>query len=153
MTSKMHLLRPSAPFLGASWASLVIGVGAYFIGLWNSMMNFSEKGYYFAALVLGLFAAISLQKTVRDKLENVPVTNTYVGVCWLGLLIAISLLVVGLFNAPFELSIKGFYGMAYLLSMFAVVTVQKNIRDLTYFDKISDREKEPHADGTPLREQ
>ena len=32
------------------------------------------------------------------------------------------------------LSEKGFYGMAFILSLFAIITVQKNIRDLTNDD-------------------
>ena len=37
---------------------------------------------------------------------------------------------IDLFNAgSIVLSEKGFYGMAYVLSLFAAITVQKNIRD------------------------
>src|SRR5437868_11831151 len=36
-----------------------------------------EKGYYFTVLVFGLYAAISLQKSVRDRAEGVPVTGIY----------------------------------------------------------------------------
>lgn len=133
MNNHPTTLRPTGAFVGASWASLVIGIGAYLIGLWNGPMPLNEKGFYFAILLLGLFAAISLQKTVRDKLEGIPVTNVYSGVCWAGLVIALLLLVIGLFNASFDLSVKGFYGIAYLLSLYSVVTVQKNVRDLHAF--------------------
>jgi uncharacterized membrane protein YiaA len=126
-------LRPTGAFIGASWACLIIGMGAYLIGLWNGPMALSEKGFYFGALMLGLFAAISLQKTIRDRLEGIPVTHVYYGVCWAGLLIALTMLTAGLFNATFDLSVKGFYGMAYVLSLFAVVTVQKNVRDMKAF--------------------
>jgi uncharacterized membrane protein YiaA len=131
-TNHTHL-RPTGAFVGAAWASLAIGMGAYLIGLWNGPMQLNEKGFYFGTLMLGLFAAISLQKTVRDRLEGIPVTNVYTGVCWAGLVIALLMLTVGLFNAAFDLSVKGFYGMSYLLSVFAVVTVQKNVRDLQAF--------------------
>lgn len=40
------------------------------------------------------------------------------------------LLTVGLFNASLALSEKGFYAMAFLLSLFAAVAAQKNVRDL-----------------------
>ena len=36
---------------------------------------------------------------------------------------------IGLYNATFTLAEKGFYGMAYVLSLFAAITVQKNVRD------------------------
>lgn len=121
---------PTSAFKGASWGALLIGASAYIIGLFNAAMELNEKGYYFAVLVFGLYAAVSLQKAVRDKEEGVPVTSIYYGISWLALIIAISLMGIGLYNAgSIVLSEKGFYAMAFILSIFAAVTVQKNIRD------------------------
>ncbi|MGN7388838.1 inner membrane protein YiaA [Sporosarcina sp. SAFN-015] len=121
---------PTAAFKGASWAALLIGVSAYLIGLFNAAMELNEKGYYFAILIFGLYSSVSLQKAVRDKDEGIPVTNIYYGISWLALLIAILLMGIGLYNAgSIVLSEKGFYGMAFVLSIFAAITVQKNIRD------------------------
>ena len=93
-------------------------------------MELNEKGYYFAVLVLGLYSAISLQKSVRDKEEGIPVTSIYYGISWFALIVSISLMGIGLFNAgSMVLSEKGFFGMAFILSLFASVTVQRNIRD------------------------
>ncbi|CRK84744.1 inner membrane protein YiaA [Neobacillus massiliamazoniensis] len=121
---------PTPAFKGASWAALLVGVTAYLIGLYNATMQLNEKGYYFAVLVFGLYSAVSLQKAVRDKDEGIPVTNIYYGISWFALIISISLMVIGLYNAgSIVLSEKGFYGMAFVLSLFAAITVQKNIRD------------------------
>jgi uncharacterized membrane protein YiaA len=122
--------RPTAAFVGASWGALIIGMAAYLIGLWNAQMQLNEKGYYLVLLLYGLFAAISLQKTVRDRAEGVPVTGLYVSLCWFSLMTSIGLLGIGLVNATLALSEKGFYAMAFALSLFAVVAVQKNVRDL-----------------------
>ena len=93
-------------------------------------MQLNEKGYYFAVLLFGLYASVSLQKAVRDKDEGIPVTAIYYGISWFALLASISLMVIGLYNAgSLVLSEKGFYGMAFILSLFASITVQKNIRD------------------------
>ena len=46
------------------------------------------------------------------------------------MLSALLLLLVGLWNATLVLSEKGFYGMAFALSLFGAVAVQKNTRDL-----------------------
>jgi uncharacterized membrane protein YiaA len=132
--SNMKVVRkegePTPAFKGASWAALVVGVTAYLIGLYNATMELNEKGYYFAVLILGLYSAISLQKAVRDKDEGIPVTNVYYGISWVALIVSISLMVIGLFNAgSIVLSEKGFYGMSFVLSLFAAITVQKNIRD------------------------
>ncbi|MBS4175057.1 inner membrane protein YiaA [Bacillus sp. FJAT-49736] len=121
---------PTPAFKGASWAALLVGVAAYLIGLFNATMELNEKGYYFAVLVFGLYSAVSLQKAVRDKDEGIPVTNIYYGISWIALIVSILLMSIGLYNAgSIVLSEKGFYGMAYVLSIFAAITVQKNIRD------------------------
>ena len=89
-------LKPSAAFIAASWAALFIGVIAFLIGLWNAEMELNEKGYYFTVLMFGLFAAISVQKAVRDQMEGVPVTNIYYGLAWFSTILSIVLLTVGL---------------------------------------------------------
>ncbi|MBV5310310.1 inner membrane protein YiaA [Chromatium okenii] len=136
--------RPTGAFIGASWAALFIGVLTYLAGLWNASMLLNEKGYYFTLLMYGLFAAVSLQKSVRDRLEGIPVTGIYFGLCWLSLGLAILLLAIGLSNATFSTSEKGFYAMSFILSLFAAVAVQKNIRDTASFP-----EEPPHSsDGS-----
>lgn len=122
--------QPSAAFVAASWAALLIGVIAFLIGLWNAEMELNEKGYYFTVLMFGLFSAISVQKAVRDQMEGIPVTNLYYGIAWFTTLLSIVLLTVGLWNAELEKSEKGFYAMAFVLCMFAAIAVQKNTRDI-----------------------
>lgn len=122
--------KPTTAFVAASWAALLLGAIVYLIGLWNADMQLNEKGYYFTLLMYGLFSAVSLQKSVRDRLEQVPVTNLYYSLCWVSLLLCIGLLAIGLFNADLMGSEKGFYAMAFLLALFGAVTVQKNVRDM-----------------------
>lgn len=131
---KIELQRPTAAFVGASWTAMFIGIGAYLIGLWNSNMMLNEKGFYFVVMLLGLFAAVSLQKSVRDKIENIKVTGIYIAICWTSFAVSLLLLAVGLFNATLELSEKGFYAMSFLLALFSSIAVQKNIRDLALFE-------------------
>lgn len=121
---------PTPAFVGASWLALLAGASAFMIGLWNAAMQLNEKGYYFTLLMYGLFAAVSLQKSVRDRAEGAQVSGLYFSLCWLSLLLTMLLLTVGLFHATLALSEKGFYAMAFLLSLFAAVAVQKNVRDL-----------------------
>ncbi len=121
--------RPSGAFVGASWTALLLGAGAFLAGLWNAQMALNEKGYYLTLLLYGLFSAVSLQKSVRDKVEGIRVSNMYFGLCWVSTAAAILLLGVGMWNATLTLSEKGFYGMAFALSLFAAVAVQKNVRD------------------------
>ncbi len=131
---KIELQKPTAAFVGASWTAMFIGVGAYLIGLWNSNMLLNEKGFYFVVMLLGLFAAVSLQKSVRDKIENIKVTGIYIAICWVSFAVSLLLLAIGLFNATLELSEKGFYAMSFLLALFSSIAVQKNIRDLALFE-------------------
>lgn len=123
--------KPSNAFIGASWLALLVGAITFMVGLWNASMQLNEKGYYFTIFMYGLFSAVSLQKSVRDRMEGIPVTGIYFGLCWVSTGLAILLLAVGLFNATLAASEKGFYAMAFLLSLFAAVAVQKNVRDLS----------------------
>lgn len=132
--------KPTPAFIGASWFVLLIGVTTYLIGLWNANMELNEKGYYLVILFFGLFSVISLQKTIRDRDEGIPVTNIYYGLAWVCVGISLIFLVVGLWNAEMLLSEKGFYGLAMVLSLFAVITVQKNVRDVAVFEKNSPKQ-------------
>lgn len=127
--------KPSNAFVGASWVALGTGMTGYLIGLWRSDMQLNEKGYYFTILMYGLYSVVSLQKAVRDKLENIPVTEIYQGLSWFSVILSIVLLTVGLWNAALLPSEKGFYAFAFLLSLFAAVAVQKNIRDIQAADR------------------
>ena len=127
--------KPSLAFIGASWIALGAGMIGFFVGLWNAQMLLSEKGYYFTVLMYGLFSVVSVQKSVRDRMENVPVTDIYYGLAWFSTLLAIVLLVIGLWNASLLGSEKGFYAFSFLLSLFGAITVQKNTRDAQNFDK------------------
>ena len=120
---------PSTAFVGASWIALGAGVIGYLVGLFRAEMLLNEKGYYFTVLMFGLFGVISLQKSVRDRLENIPVTDLYYGICWFATLLSITLLTIGLVNAAILPSEKGFYAFSFLLSIFGAITVQKNTRD------------------------
>jgi uncharacterized membrane protein YiaA len=127
-------LKPSNAFVGASWMTLLIGISAFCIGLFNAEMALNEKGYYFTILLFGLFSVISVQKSVRDRLEGIAVTDLYYGISWFSTIAAVVLLIIGLWNADMLLSEKGFFGMAFALSLFASIAVQKNTRDLKQFD-------------------
>jgi uncharacterized membrane protein YiaA len=121
--------KTSNAFIAASWVALGTGVIGYLVGLWRAEMLLNEKGYYFTILMFGLFSVVSLQKSVRDKLENYPVTDLYYGLCWFATILSIVLLVIGLWNASLLPSEKGFYAFAFLLAMFGAIAVQKNTRD------------------------
>ncbi|ESP91166.1 inner membrane protein YiaA [Pseudoalteromonas luteoviolacea] len=119
----------SKAFNIASIIVLAIGIVTYCIGLFNAQMQLNEKGYYLVILLYGLFSAISLQKSIRDKQENISTSSIYQLLSLISTGAAILLLMVGLYNANLLLSEKGFYGIAYLMSLYAAVAVQKNIRD------------------------
>jgi len=126
-------IKPTPAFIGAAWVSLGIGLISYCIGLWNSTMLLNEKGYYFTVILFGLFSAISVQKCVRDRAEGIEVTDIYYGLSWFTTITSIILLVVGLRNADLWLSEKGFFGMSFTLALFSAIAVQKNTRDLKYY--------------------
>ena len=127
--------KPSGAFIAASWLALGVGMLGYLIGLWRAEMALNEKGYYFTILMYGLFSVVSVQKSVRDRLEGIPVTDIYYGLSWFSTILSITLLVVGLWNATLLPSEKGFYGISFLLGLFGSIAVQKNTRDSQSFEK------------------
>ena len=140
--------KPTKAFRIASLAALVVGVAAYFIGLYNAPMALNEKGYYFTIMLFGLFSVVSLQKTVRDKMEGVPATKAYFLASAVATASAIVLLVIGLLNAELLLSEKGFFGMAFTLSLFAAITVQKNVRDSQTTDESRNTKSDTQSSAT-----
>jgi uncharacterized membrane protein YiaA len=137
MAIKNHCMtqKPSAAFIGASWVALGTGVLAFLIGLWNAALELHIKGYFFTVMMFGLFAAVSVQKCVRDRMEGIPVTNIYYGLSWTATIMAIVLITTGLWHAVLSRAEKGFYGISFMMSMFSAIAVQKNTRDLEQANK------------------
>ncbi len=133
--------KPSNAFIAASWVALGAGMLGFLTGLWRAQLQLNEKGYYFTVLMFGLFAVVSVQKSVRDRLEGIPVTDIYYGLSWFSTILSIILLVVGLWNATMLPSEKGFYAFAFLLAMFGAIAVQKNTRDSQQATKKEDAPK------------
>ena len=106
-----NMNKPTKAFRIASLAALIVGVGAYFIGLYNAPMA------YFLASAVATGSAIVL-------------------------------LVIGLLNAELLLSEKGFFGMAFTLSLFAAITVQKNVRDSQTTDESCQTKSDTQSSDT-----
>ncbi len=121
--------KPSSAYVGATYASLLVGALGFLVGLWNASMQLNEKGYYFTLLAFGLYAAVSLQKAVRDRNEGIPVSNTYFGMSYIAVGLSLLLLVVGLWNATMLLPEKGYYAMCFVLSLYSAISTQKLVRD------------------------
>ncbi|WP_311776123.1 YiaA/YiaB family inner membrane protein [Paractinoplanes abujensis] len=66
---------------------------------------------------------------MRDRAEGVPVSGLYLCLAWGVVGFSVVLPAVGLFNSTMALSEKGFYGLAFAMTLFAVIAVQKNVRD------------------------
>ena len=126
--------KPSGAFVAASWIALGSGMIGYLAGIWGAQLVLSEKGYYFTIMMYGLFAVVSVQKSVRDRLEGIPVPDIYYGISWFSTILSIVLLTVGLWNSEILPSEKGFYAFSFLLALFGAIAVQKNTRDSKNFD-------------------
>lgn len=137
---KEFIQKPTSAYIGATWGVSIIGLLSYCIGLWNASMELNEKGYYFAILLMGVYAVISLQKAVRDKVEKIKTSEMYYGISWVIVIASLLLLIIGLRNADLLLSEKGFYGISYLLSLFGAITIQKNNRDTEFINTTNEKE-------------
>ncbi len=54
-------------YYGISWFSTVLSILLLVIGLWNADLLRSEKGFYGMSFTLSLFAAVAVQKNIRDS--------------------------------------------------------------------------------------
>jgi len=118
------------PYTLTAAACLLLGGAGFLFGLTNATtLALSEKGYYLTLLAFGLFAAVSIQKNVRDQEAGLPVPRAYALMSYLAGVLALGLLVVGLLNATLALSEKGYYAMSFVLALFSAITLQKQLRD------------------------
>ena len=53
-------------YYGISWFTTITSMVLLVIGLWNADLLLSEKGFYGMSFTLSLFAAVAVQKNVRD---------------------------------------------------------------------------------------
>ena len=128
-------LKPTKSYVTVSWAAMIISVGSYLIGLFNSSLQLNEKGFYLMGLVMGVYSVITLQKTIRDQAEGIKVTAMYKNLNIVCLMIACLAVGIGLFNVDtLLLNEKGFFAIAYCMSLFAAIVTQKNVRDLAVFE-------------------
>jgi uncharacterized membrane protein YiaA len=54
-------------YYGIAWFSTVLSILLLVIGLWNAELQRSEKGFYGMSFTLALFAAVAVQKNIRDS--------------------------------------------------------------------------------------
>lgn len=118
--------KTSNVFMFASWLALGVGVCCFAIGLWNAEMQLNERGYYASILLLGLYSTVSLQKVMDESSKRIGNSGFYTLFSWISFLASLVFLIVGLYNAELMLSEKGFFGIAYFLCLFGVMSVQKN---------------------------
>ena len=53
-------------YYGLAWFSTILAIVLLTVGLWNTELLKSEKGFYAMSYVLSLFSAIAVQKNTRD---------------------------------------------------------------------------------------
>ena len=53
-------------YYGLAWFTTLLSILLLTIGLWNADLTKSEKGFYAMSFTLSLFAAIAVQKNIRD---------------------------------------------------------------------------------------
>lgn len=134
--------RNTAAFTGASYFALSAGLFLFCLGVYNADWELNVKGYYLLCMVLITISCIVVQKVVRDNTEDKELrlhnpkhrmrnTIAFTGMAIGGLIIGFAMFFIGLYNAPFELNVKGYYIAVILLISYSSISVQKVIRDNT----------------------
>ncbi|MCC6370894.1 MAG: YiaA/YiaB family protein [Bacteroidia bacterium] len=67
---QMEGIKVTAIYYGISWFSTILSILLLVIGLWNASLERSEKGFYGMSFTLALFAAVAVQKNIRDGQEH-----------------------------------------------------------------------------------
>lgn len=65
-------IRVSGIYFGLCWVSVAAALLLLTVGLWNAALALSEKGFYGMSFALSLFAAVAVQKNVRDLAAAQP---------------------------------------------------------------------------------
>ena len=59
----------TAIYYGISWVATILSILLLIIGLWNAELMRSEKGFYGMSFTLAVFAAVAVQKNIRDTVN------------------------------------------------------------------------------------
>ncbi|MCP3776299.1 YiaA/YiaB family inner membrane protein [Paenibacillus sp. MZ04-78.2] len=132
--------RNTTAFTAASYFALAAGIFLYCLGIYNADWELNVKGYYLLCMFLIIITSIATQKVVRDNTEDKELrsenpkhrmrnTPAFTGMAVAGLIIGFAMFFIGLFNAPFELNVKGYYIAVILLISYSAIGVQKVTRD------------------------
>ncbi|WP_243735253.1 YiaA/YiaB family inner membrane protein [Paenibacillus turpanensis] len=142
MIPQQYQRRNTPAFTAVSYFALAAGLFLFGIGVYNADWQLNVKGYYILCVVLITMGCIVVQKVARDNTEDkflrqdnpkhkMRNTAAFTGMSYLGLFIGYAMFFIGLYNAPFELNIKGYYIAVVLLISYSAIGVQKVIRDNT----------------------
>lgn len=141
MNHQKYQRRNTPAFTAVSYFAFAAGLFFLFaIGVYNADWQLNVKGYYILCVVLITMTCIVVQKVARDNAEDkflqqdnpkhkMRNTTAFTGMSYIGLLIGYVMFFIGLYNAPFELNVKGYYIAVVLLISYSAIGVQKVIRD------------------------
>ncbi|MDQ0896376.1 MULTISPECIES: YiaA/YiaB family inner membrane protein [unclassified Paenibacillus] len=132
--------RNTPAFTAASYFALAAGLFLYCFGIYNAEWQLNVKGYYLLCMFLITITSIVTQKVIRDNAEDKDLkidnpkhrmrnTPAFTGMAIVGLIIGFVMFFIGLFNASFELNVKGYYIAVMLLISYSSIGVQKVVRD------------------------
>lgn len=132
--------RNTPAFTAASYFALGAGLLLFCLGVYNADWELNVKGYYLLCMVLITITCIVVQKVVRDNTEDKEIrldnpkhrmrnTGAFTGMAIAGLIIGYAMFFIGLYNASFDLNVKGYYIAVILLISYSAIGVQKVTRD------------------------
>ncbi|MFD2671183.1 YiaA/YiaB family inner membrane protein [Marinicrinis sediminis] len=132
--------RNTVAFTAISYFALAAGFALFGIGVFNADWALNVKGYYILCIVLITMCCIVVQKVARDNVEDKELqlenprhrkrnTPAFTGMSYAGLAIGYGMFFIGMYNADFELNVKGYYIAVVLLISYSAIGVQKVVRD------------------------
>lgn len=99
---------------------MAIGALIYLVGIWRTCPLFSGKGYFLGVLVMGMFAMLAHQRTMREERKN---DDGFASLCRPVLLLSIGLLMVGAMFVPAAWNEKAIYVVAWFVCIYGASAV------------------------------
>lgn len=130
-------LKPSPVFIGASWLVMAFAAIAFTLVLYDLATETTVKGFYAMVVLFAMFGVVALSKSVRDKVEGIPVSPAFYGLSFAAVAIPAVALILMLIFSDFAIATRWLIFICAVLLVYATAAVQKNIRDLAAFNALA----------------
>lgn len=112
---------------------LVLGAVSFAAALYHVTAPAETKAFYVLTILFALFGVVALSKSIRDRVEHIPVNPVFYGLSYVAVLAPATFLAAILYYCDYAADTKWLIFASATLMAFAAASIQKNIRDVAVF--------------------